>query len=507
MTPSHPFADTASNKNTSYFFNSKSSYSQQDEDTLPPFRPGTNLSHYEIVKLLAKGGFGSVYHAIDYSSLRQVALKTSLHTINDDLRFNATKSCLQQEFQFCQHIIKGYTNQHEYTNANTNNLQSSSSITTNDNEDEDEDEDQFDWLPRIHSLGILQTPRGPISYMSMELLGPDIFQVINHEEGPSIHLSDGGHGFYAFAVPMLRCLQKLHQLGFVHCDIKPENFVLQQDFQFTAFFFDNNNYNKKKKQTITTVPQLPQPKLIDFSFVQPYGNQPPFPSSKQLNGFCGTDFYASPNQLLRERVISPRDDLFSLGLTLLAMWTTKLPWSDNGFMEWRENKMTMEKIKDRMNTTTNNNMGEILTRGGGKNDDDANANDDDGAFDMPAPPTVVQPNNNHYSTVYEHLVSIHHRHSRADFKAFVEYRGEMYAKAVDDGNVPPFIQRWLEYCQSEGGGEYSDDDYEYLGGLLRGAPIEPPSSWLKSLLKRRGGHGGRGDGKQKTQRINTTAEE
>jgi hypothetical protein len=171
-------------------------------------------------------------------------------------------------------------------------------------------------------------------------------------------------------------------------------------------------------------------------------------------------------------------------------------------MDWRENKMMMEKIKERMNNRNNN----MLTERGGENDNDDD--DNDGAFNMPPPPTAGRtPHNNPYSAVYKHSISIHHHHrSPADFKAFVEYRGEMYAKAVDDGNVPPFIQRWLEYCQRDGGGEYSDDDYVYLGGLLRGAPVEP-YSWVAAILKRRGGHGvgvGVGGGKQKVQRINTT---
>jgi len=172
--------------------------------------------------------------------------------------------------------------------------------------------------------------------------------------------------------------------------------------------------------------------------------------------------------------------------------------------------MMMEKIKGHMNNNNNKRAvaGDMSTQGGGENDFDAG-----GTFDMPPPPTVqLQPknnnNNNPYSAVYEHSVSIHHRHSPADHKAFVEYRGEMYAKAVDDGNVPPFIQRWLEYCQggSARGGEYSDDDYEYLGGLLRGAPVEPPS-WVEALLNRRAAAAaaaaGGGGGKQKVQRINT----
>ena len=157
--------------------------------------------------------------------------------------------------------------------------------------------------------------------------------------------------------------------------------------------------------------------------------------------------------------------------------------------------MAMENIKGRMNNNKNNKRaaaGGMSTQGGGEN-----ANDACGAFDMPPPPTVqLQPkknNNNPYSAVFEHSVTIHHRHSPADHRAFVEYRGEMYAKAVDDENVPLFIQRWLEYCQGGGGsgGEYSDDDYEYLGGLLRGAPIEPPS-WVEALFKRRAAGAGAG---------------
>lgn len=51
---------------------------------------------------------------------------------------------------------------------------------------------------------------------------------------------------------MLTCVQKFHDLGFVHCDIKPDNFVMNGsnkviliDFGLSHKMLTNDNYPEK----------------------------------------------------------------------------------------------------------------------------------------------------------------------------------------------------------------------------------------------------------------------
>ena len=91
----------------------------------------------------------------------------------------------------------------------------------------------------------------------------------------------------------LQAAQKVH---LVHRDVKPSNLILVKDEQ--------NN-------TIT--------KVIDFGLARTFGEEEDASTDLTAGGFVGTANYASPEQLLEQRDLDTRSDIYSLGVTLWYM--------------------------------------------------------------------------------------------------------------------------------------------------------------------------------------------
>lgn len=104
---------------------------------------------------------------------------------------------------------------------------------------------------------------------------------------------------------MLRCIQQIHSLGYVHCDIKPENFVFAST-------------NQDEKNIV----------LIDFGMVHKFidktkGNRH-IPYEK-AEDFKGTPSFSSLSALKGYRQ-SRRDDIESLTYVLMYASHGELPW-------------------------------------------------------------------------------------------------------------------------------------------------------------------------------------
>jgi len=139
-----------------------------------------------------------------------------------------------------------------------------------------------------------------VNYFVMPLYGPSLNSLRNQLQTRYFSLSTATR----IARKMLIILETLHEAGFVHCDVKPSNFLLQQhkvggivlvDFGLSSRFMDLKNG--------THIENAPS------------------------DGFRGTLKYASINV---HKFVEPtrRDDIISWFYSYIEMVRGQLPWGD-----------------------------------------------------------------------------------------------------------------------------------------------------------------------------------
>ncbi|KAJ0606474.1 casein kinase 1-like protein HD16 isoform X2 [Helianthus annuus] len=171
-------------------------------------------------------------------------------------------------------------------------------------------------LPMVHHKG----RQGDYYILVMDKLGPSLWDVWNSNNQT---LSE--EMVACIAVESLSILEQLHLRGFVHGDVKPENFLLGQP----------GTPNEKKLY------------LVDLGLASKWrdtssGNHVDYDQKPDV--FRGTVRYASVHAHLG-RTGSRRDDLESLAYTLIFLLKGKLPWQgfigDNkGFLVCRKKMAT-----------------------------------------------------------------------------------------------------------------------------------------------------------------------
>lgn len=152
-------------------------------------------------------------------------------------------------------------------------------------------------VPKVHYKG----KQGDYYVMVMDMLGPSLWDVWN-SSGQSM----SSEMVACIAVESLSILEKMHSKGYVHGDVKPENFLLGQ-------------------------PSTPQEKklfLVDLGLATKWrentsGQHVEYDQRPDM--FRGTVRYASVHAHLG-RTASRRDDLESLAYTLIFLHRGRLPW-------------------------------------------------------------------------------------------------------------------------------------------------------------------------------------
>ncbi|KAJ6694639.1 CASEIN KINASE-RELATED [Salix koriyanagi] len=152
-------------------------------------------------------------------------------------------------------------------------------------------------VPRVHYKG----RQGDYYVMVMDMLGPSLWDVWN-SSGQTM----SSEMVACIAAESLSILEKMHSRGYVHGDVKPENFLLGQPS--TA---------QEKKLFLVDLGLATKWKDSSTGQHVEYDQRPDM--------FRGTVRYASVHAHLG-RTASRRDDLESLAYTLIFLHKGRLPW-------------------------------------------------------------------------------------------------------------------------------------------------------------------------------------
>ena len=205
---------------------------------------GTKVSHYTIISKIGAGGMGEVYLANDTKLDRKVALK-----------FLSSRLCQNEE---CRRRFK-------------REAQAAAKL-------------KHPNIITIYEVGEYQSQ----PYFAMELIeGQSLRDLIKQKE---LNLDE----IINFAIQVCEGLDKAHQAGIVHRDIKPTNIMIDADGR---------------------------PKLLDFGLAAVQGSE----TITRSGSTMGTVGYMSPEQVRGEKV-DACSDMFSLGVVLYEMITAKSPF-------------------------------------------------------------------------------------------------------------------------------------------------------------------------------------
>ncbi|XP_062212652.1 casein kinase 1-like protein HD16 isoform X1 [Phragmites australis] len=152
-------------------------------------------------------------------------------------------------------------------------------------------------IPSVHYKG----RHGAYYILVMDMLGPSLWDIWN-----SLGQVMSPHMVACIAVEAISILEKLHSKGFVHGDVKPENFLLGQP-----------GSADEKKLFLIDLGLASRWKEANSGQHVEYDQRP--------DTFRGTVRYASVHAHLG-RTGSRRDDLESLAYTLIFLIRGRLPW-------------------------------------------------------------------------------------------------------------------------------------------------------------------------------------
>lgn len=233
---------------------------------------GTDINKYSVTRYISSGSFGDVFEARNKKTSELVALKIPIQTQERD----GQKSLLEEA-----KIYKAISS------------------------------------PENGVANMKVTTCKDKKIIVMDLLGPSLESIV------STRKKFGLKTVTYLAMKMIDTMKYIHGCGYIHRDIKPDNFV--------------TGYDDKKRLY-----------CIDFGlakrFLRKNGEHLPFTQNRR---FCGTARYAS---IAAHKNVEQgrKDDLESIAYILIYMYKGKLPWQGIKHKDKKERYTLIGEKKEAM---------------------------------------------------------------------------------------------------------------------------------------------------------------
>lgn len=222
---------------------------------------GTVVDEYIIERVLAKGGFSTVYLARQINDQQQVAIKEYMPeglTTRCGLELTPNSSEQTRAFQHGRRLF----------------------------------------LDEAKLLSGLKHPN-IVSVLNFFIANNTAYLVMNFDYGTTLanwlkkteHIADTRFLLDVFQ-PVMRCIKNMHHRGLLHLDIKPDNILLRP----------SNN-----------------PLILDFGSALPYKKQ------QQCNSHSLTKGYAAPEQHHKQHPLGPWSDIYAIGASMRNCLDKTLP--------------------------------------------------------------------------------------------------------------------------------------------------------------------------------------
>ena len=258
------------------------------------------IDNYELINKIGSGSFGEVYMARNKIDKQMYAAK---------IEESKEKNRLKSEYNIYKKINK---------------------------------DNRISGIPKVNNF--IQTSEYNI--LIMEMLGPSLESKFDTNDR-KISLQC----LFKVGLDMLELIRNFHRRGFIHRDIKPNNFLF--NYQKPLKVCDeikpiNPNLNPNLNQNVDDK-LIPLDKLyiMDFGLSKPYVVNGEHIDIKFDRSLIGTARYCSLN-IHWGIEPSRRDDLESIAYILIYLFKGSLPWQG---LKKDKNKNQVEKIGDKKLTT------------------------------------------------------------------------------------------------------------------------------------------------------------
>ncbi|KAI1730185.1 protein kinase domain-containing protein [Ditylenchus destructor] len=150
-------------------------------------------------------------------------------------------------------------------------------------------------IPKIRCSGSIRN----CSYIAMDLLGRNLSELRRKQRARKFSAGT----VYRIAPQIVTGLRHMHEIGYLHRDVKPSNCCIGKNTHSRRIIF-----------------------LLDFGMTRQFRTEEGFRKARDYAGFRGTIRYASPRVHARQET-GPSDDLISLLYSLIELSEGVLPWT------------------------------------------------------------------------------------------------------------------------------------------------------------------------------------